>query len=506
MLPPPLETGISLFDAKQIRALELDFADRHKCPTFKLMELAGAGAFKVLRSRWPEAKKILVLTGKGNNGGDGFIVARLAVEDGLSVTLCGFCPESQLQGDAAIAYKQLPHRALTTLEWADVNVADFDLIVDGLLGTGIVGKVRKPFVNVIEAVNASPKAVMSLDIPSGLNSDSGVVVNTAIRADVTVTFIGHKRGLYTGDAPDFRGQVILDPLGITTQEIENSKIRTSVFAHDWHSYRKYLPPRRPASHKGNYGHCLVVGGASGMPGAAVLASTAAARAGSGLTSALLETGADVLIARQPEVMAQNITKDEVSALLERLEQASSLVIGPGMGQKRWGRHWMESLMVNPHFLKTNKVIDADGLNWLVENPHKNPSWVLTPHPGEAARLLNCTTSEINNDRFAAGNALVARYGGVCVLKGAGTIVSCENGEQVVCAVGNPGMATGGMGDVLAGIIGGLLAQGLPLQNAAIMGVCIHGEAAQQAAGPKGYYRGMLASDLFQYFPELLNPN
>jgi len=504
-----LTAGIALYTSSQIRDIELSYAKKFQKGTYPLMEAAGKSAYLQLKSFWPDARKILVLTGKGNNGGDGFILSRLATEERKRVTLCNFCPEGNLKSDSLKAFNRLPRSGINLVEWSELttgetsNLNQFDVIVDAMLGTGIQGAVREPLVEVIKQINQANVPVLAIDVPSGINADTGNLFNCAVKADVTVTFIGHKQGLYTGDSANYRGKVRLLDLSIPLSCYQKHEF--SVVSENWTSLKYKLKPRIPAAHKGYYGHCQIIGGVEGMSGAVILAATAAARSGSGLTSAWLQNDALSLLARQPEIMAKNICIKQIPSEVEKLISVKSLVVGPGLGQTEWSKTWMFLLNKHEQIKAKTKVWDADALNWLAENPSHDELRILTPHPGEAARSLGITSAEINQDRFAASEAIAQKYGGICVLKGSGTIISDSNGMQVVCAVGNPGMATGGMGDVLSGIIGGLLAQGFSLLDAATLGVCIHGEAADRAAGKGLHYRGMLASDLLKQLPSLLNP-
>ena len=495
-----LEVGINLYTASQVRDIELSYAKTDPAGTYPLMEKAGKAAFETLKSHWPEARKVLVLAGPGNNGGDGFIVARLATKQRFKTTLCNFCEPEKIKGDAKIAYDSLPTTGLRRLEWASVDLSEYDLVIDAMLGTGVKGTLRSPYDQVITKLNQSPVPVLAIDIPSGLEADTGNAANGAVEAELTVTFIGNKRGLYTGDAANYRGKVILASLGIPEQCFAHHEF--NVIAENWRSLRKKIKPRKLSSHKGEHGHCVIVGGSQGMTGAALLASTAALRSGAGLTSALIESGAESLVASHPEVMAKNQVLPDDSCLA-LFEKATCLIIGPGLGQGERGSQWMSYLQ--RHGTEKFKVFDADALNWLSLNPDVDEKRILTPHPGEAGRLLGISSQEVNQDRFSAAQKIVDKYGGVCVLKGAGTIISDSRGINIVCPVGNPGMATGGMGDVLSGIIGSLIAQGHSLLEAASLGVCVHGEAADKAAGTSLRYRGLLASDLFKHLPVLLNP-
>lgn len=502
MLMNQLPVGSHLYSAQQVRDIEANYAANSTDGTYPLMEAAGKAAYLLLRQTYPDAMRIIIVTGKGNNGGDGYIVARLAIKDGLQVTLCRFCEPQQINGDAARAYQKLLELQPKFITWQAEVLLDYDIVVDALLGTGISGEVREPMASVITDINRSQLPVIAIDVPSGVNADTGSVANVAMHAVQTATYIGLKKGCYTGDALNFQGELKLFSLGLDDSCYPPPS--ETLLAYNWNAVKSWLKPRPVNSHKGLFGHCRVVGGAAGMAGAALMASAAAARCGSGLVSAWLQQDAAAIVTARPEIMAKNIGKEEIPAHASLLEESHSLVVGPGLGQSSWGQRWMRELSATNAFLLANKVIDADGLNWLALNPQYNERWILTPHPGEAGRLLNSNTPSINHDRFAAGLAIAKKYGGVSVLKGAGTIISCADGRQVVCPVGNPGMASGGMGDVLSGLIGGFVAQGFALFDAAILGVCLHGEAANRAAGSCGRYRGLLASDLLDYINILVN--
>lgn len=464
---------------------------------YELMERAGAAAYRVLRQRWPDAKRLTVLCGKGNNGGDGYVVARLAHQDGLTVKLYQVPGTSELTGDAAQARDEW--LAEGGLVEADLKPAltDCELIVDGLLGTGLQGDLREPFCTLHQTVNRCRKPVLALDIPSGLHADTGIALGEVIKADVTVTFVGRKAGMVTGLARELVGELHFDNLGIGDAFSQQGPC----FAQLINSaiYLPYLRPRHRCRHKGDFGKLIVVGGERGMPGSVRLTSEAAMRCGAGLLMAVTRPGhAQVLLSGRPEMMVLEV--DEADDLVEaRMQWADALVVGPGLGRNAWGQSLLETA------LKAEKpmLLDADGLNLLSGlevTPREN--WVLTPHPGEAARLLGCSIADIEQDRYAAADALHQKYGGTIVLKGAGTVVY-DGRHYAVNDSGNPGMASGGMGDTLSGIIGVLIAQGLTPFEAASLGVCLHGEAADLAA-QRGE-RGLLASDLFEHLRHKVNP-
>jgi len=506
----PLEPSVVLYSTEQIKAIEQRFAEHSDDGTYPLMEKAGAVAFHQLTSNWRDARKIVVITGKGNNAGDGFVLVRLAAEQRLKVSLCHLADPAELKGDALRAYQSIPHRVVSRIDIDAIKFSEFDVIVDAMLGTGTKGKLSNPYLSTIKRINANNVPVISIDIPTGIEANTGFVHNEAVRADITTTFVGHKKGMYTGDSASYCGRVKLFKLDIPEHYFQQHEFH--LFSQNWFSIKHLLKPRNMTCHKGQFGHTVIIGGYRGMSGAAILASTAAARCGSGLTSAWVgEQCTASLVNHTPEVMASSIEESEIATLIsEQSSDNKTIVVGPGLGQTSWADEWLESLSHVDNINNNHQLWDADALNWLAKQPtsHRskhNSTRILTPHPGEAARLLGITTYAVNQDRYAAAQKIAEIYGGVCILKGTGTIIADDKGFQVVCPVGNPGMASGGMGDVLAGITGGLLAQGFSLMNAAILAVCIHGEAADKAAGKGGHYRGLLASDLFEHLPGLLNP-
>jgi len=505
-----LPSSVALYSTEQIKMIEQKYAQHSASGTYPLMKKAGAAAFHHLELTWPDARRIIIVTGRGNNAGDGFIVAKLATERRFKVDLCSLVDPKELTGDAATAYRSIPHRAIQTIAIEDVKFSEYDLIVDAMLGTGIQGKLREPYLSAVKRINGNKTPVLAIDIPTGVEADTGFVYSEAIRATLTVTFVGQKKGMYTGDAANYRGRVQLSNLDIPSKFYDQHTFH--LISQNWHSLKNKLQPRENASHKGLYGHTIIIGGQKGMSGAAILAATSAAKSGSGLTTAWTsDVCAQALNCHTPEVMALAINQDEILQQLSILGGSSQVfVVGPGLGQEDWCALWIEAISKHKQLRESPQIWDADALNRLAElddnhinkyNAHR----ILTPHPGEAARLLQTSTHAIGKDRYAAALEIARRYGGVCILKGAGTIISDKNGFQVVCPVGNPGMASGGMGDVLAGLVGGLLAQKFSLMDAATLAVSIHGEAADLAAGPREYYRGLLASDLFKHFPALLNP-
>lgn len=493
---PPLPE--CLYDAASVRALDRYAIDRCGIPGAQLMLRAGRAAFAQVVQRWPEPAHIHVVCGTGNNGGDGFVIAGLAQQRGLPVSVWQVGATTRIQGDALLAREFAVREGVSIQPFAEslFTEASFSagVIVDALLGTGLSGDVRAESAAAIDAINGSKLPVLSIDIPSGLCSDTGRVLGCAVRADVTVSFIGLKQGLFTGDGPEHGGIICYADLAVPAEVFAHVPPTSRLLQLD--ALQRLLPRRARGAHKGNFGHVLVVGGDEGMAGAALMASLAAGRVGAGLVScATRAEHVPALVARAPEVMALGVRSgSELQAVLAR---ASVVVIGPGLGQAAWG----EQLLAEVLRAEKPLVVDADALNLLARRPTLRSNWILTPHPGEAARLLGVSTAEIQADRFAAAKLLQQRFGGAVILKGAGTLVATAAGVGVA-SYGNPGMASGGMGDVLSGVLGALLAQGLSVDRAAEFGVCLHGRAGDLAAADGE--RGLLATDLLPHLRRLVN--
>lgn len=485
----------ALYRAAQVRELDRTAIEDHGIPGVELMQRAGRAAYRLLRQHWPDALDITVVCGIGNNGGDGYVLARLARMDGLGIRVLQLGDQGKLRGDAramAVAYGE-----------AGGTVAPFqglpqrtDVIVDAILGTGLEREVAGEWAQAIRAINAYQAPVLAIDIPSGLHSDLGQILGIAIEAKATISFIGLKQGMFTGGGPDCCGEIHFDALHIPAV----------VYSREVLSARRldqakscHLLGRRPRSaNKGTFGHVLLVGGAPGLSGAARLAGEGALRAGAGLvTVATHPDHSAYLNQTRPELMCPGVSgPKDLDPLLER---ATVIAVGPGFGRGAWGRGLLGCIFESQLPL----VVDADALNLLAESPHKRGDWVLTPHPGEAARLLETETSLVQADRFTSVRRLQERFGGVAVLKGAGTLIYGPSRKAIgVCDGGNPGMATAGTGDVLTGMIAALIAQGLGLEDAADAGVCLHAAAGDAAA--EAGERGLLASDLLDNIRPLIN--
>lgn len=489
----------AIYTAEQVRALDDAAIHEHGIPGYALMCRAGEAALAVLRARWPEARGVAVLCGAGNNAGDGYVVARLARAAGLSVNVEAVVPGERLRGDARRAWEDCRDAGVDIVPFGGRDDrGDFvaDVVVDALLGTGLDRPVEGAFADAVGRINDTRARVLALDIPSGLDADTGRVHGSAVRAEVTITFVGLKQGLFLGDAPDYRGELELSDLGIpaaAAERLEPALERLSV-----DGLRRALPRRPRSSHKGANGRVLLVGGGPGMPGAIRLAAEAALRVGAGLVR--VATHPDNLvavIAGRPELMCSAV--DTPDALEPLLERADAVVLGPGLGRSDWARALWERTMRAGLPL----VVDADGLNLLAERPERRGDWIVTPHPGEAGRLLGRSTVDVQTDRRRAVRELAHRLDAVAVLKGACTLV-CADDRIAVCDRGNPGMATGGTGDVLAGVLGGLAAQLKSLPVAARAGVLLHALAGDDAAA--GGERGMIAGDLLPGLRRWANPS
>jgi hydroxyethylthiazole kinase-like uncharacterized protein yjeF len=491
------ESSQRLYTATQVRELDRLAAETQGCGGNELMERAGKAVFNLLVNNWPQAGTIAVVCGAGNNAGDGYVVARLLHEAGRKIHLLALTEPTQLRGEALIAAEKFMATGQRVIAFSEAGLESVDLIVDAILGTGLTREVSDAYLTAINAIKQSGKPVLSIDIPSGLHADTGKVMSAAVQADQTLTFIGRKRGLYTADGVQYRGTCHFTDLNVPAAIY--TQLEASADLVNVESFHNLLVRRKRSAHKGDFGHVLVIGGDYGFAGAVQMSGIAVARAGAGLiTVATRPEHALMLSLARPELMAAGVTEsDDLNPLLVR---ASVIAIGPGLGQSDWSSKQFAKV------LDTNLplVVDADGLNLLARDPVRRDNWILTPHPGEAARMLACSVADIETDRFAASIALQKQYGGVIVLKGSGTIITGHAGGQSVCADGNPGMATGGMGDILTGLIAGLLAQGLTDEQAAGLGVCLHARAADLLAAERGE-RGMLASDLLPLIQRLVNP-
>jgi len=484
----------NLYRAAQVRELDRTAIETFSIPGLTLMERAGSAAYDLLCKCWPEAQVITVVCGVGNNGGDGYVLARLALQAGKTVHLLQLGDVGKIKGDALTNYEHFIEIAGEVKPFETI-AEESDIIVDGIFGTGLEREVAGNWRQAIEAINASVAPVLALDIASGLHSDSGQVLGAAVKADATISFIGLKQGAFTGAGPEQCGQLLFDDLDVPEAVyMEEQPVAKRV---EWPMLTGLLGRRARDAHKGDFGHVLIVGGEHGFSGAARMAGEAALRTGAGLVSiATRPEHAALLNTVRPELMCHGVT--DAKALAPLLQRATVVAIGPGLGQTSWGRALLNAVLET----KLPLVVDADALNLLASEPVQRENWILTPHPGEAARLLEKSAVEVQSDRFQAIQMLQEQYGGVAVLKGAGTLITDAEQSVSICTAGNPGMATGGMGDLLTGIIAAMVAQGLSLADAAAAGVSLHAAAADRAA--QAGERGLLANDLQIELRLLLN--
>lgn len=523
------------FSAKQVLSNEAKVAHGQNVAMFSLMKSAGMATFELIQqlyspllnqtNKCTKKQEILVLCGKGNNGGDGFIVATLACQQGFNVTVILTVPLEKLSGDALRACQNYQAQTkdcnnLQVLGEDNCNpesVTQFQgaLIVDALFGIGFKGSLPSDIAQIVTAINQHPAKVVSVDVPSGVCATTGHVANCAVHADNTITFIALKSGLITGAAVNFVGELYLAPLAIGSVFSQQVKNEISV---PGAAILTELPFRAANSHKGSIGLLMAIGGNKGFAGAIRLSAEAALRSGASLVSVCCHQHNQPLVFNgRPELMLVP-SKADVLAIHPAFNKAKIYVLGPGLGDNDWAKTLFHLVLAQDKPC----VIDADGLRLLAKDyfrglltQHiKHNQWILTPHPGEAAALLNCTIADIEQDRFSAVLKIAQQYQCVCVLKGAGSLIS-DGQHTWLNNSGNSGMATGGMGDVLSGIIAALVMQKSICKTATAqqklddkakltaLAVYIHGKAADFIAQRHGKI-GMLASDLLPIVQQLIN--
>jgi len=494
----------NLYKVESVVKLEQIAINQYAIPGYELMKRAGKAVYQVLESNYSRDNKILVLCGAGNNAGDGYVVAKLASENGFDVRLISLIDPLTLKNEASLAYQ----------DWLDVGeisepelacIEQADIIVDALLGTGLTRDVSDVWAEWISAVNKSSSTVVAIDVPSGLIADTGNIAGVAIKADTTVCFIGLKQGMFTAQANDHCGEIVYHDLGLQKDIFDQVSADASLLSTVDYSL---LPKRRASSNKGNFGHVLIVAGNTGMPGAAILAARAALRTGAGLVTVItVAENLSAICSAVPEAMVKSCDAESISGVLSEklIESITHIAIGMGLAQDDW------SLSLLRDCIALNKPIlfDADALNLIAQNRLRIDSpMVITPHPGEAARLLSdgttFTSADVQRDRFTAVRQLYDMFAvnEACtvILKGSGTLI--YDGKALkVCSLGSAAMAAPGMGDVLSGIVIALLAQGIKIPDAAALAVCIHASAAEKKAGDRT--RGLLASDIIDALAEVV---
>jgi len=466
----------------------------------RLMKRAGIAAFEELEEAFGQPSLITVFCGAGNNAGDGYILAARAAQKLIPVRVIELGAEKKFSNETARARQFAKQNNVPLMAYDKDIELNEGVIVDCLLGIGYQGSLRKPYDQAIDLINHAGLPVLAMDIPSGLNADKGSVVDNAVKAEVTVTFIGAKQGLFTGRGPALCGEVIYHSLDLPQQLFNNFQPAAQLL--DLFNLLERIPQLEGDEYKNQRGHCMVIGGDHGYGGAVAMAAEASLRVGSGLTSVATQPEhVATVLSRCPEIMACGVISGQ--QLEPWLKRPSVLVAGPGLGRSAWSEQLLQKAVAS----QLPMVLDADALNILAEGrvvrDKTDRQWVLTPHAGEAARLLDISVAEIQADRFAAVQKIQEKYHAVVLLKGPGTLIAGPNQRIKICPYGNPGMATAGMGDLLSGIIGGLIAQGLSLQDAAELGCCLHSSAADKLVDTVGY-RGIAATDLLPYLRQLLN--
>lgn len=479
--------------------------------SYQLMTRAAQTLLDFICRKYSRINHITIVCGAGNNAGDGYVLARLAKlqekEPRLKVHLVSVFDPEKLSGDAHQAYQDWLACGGSIDSMAEAHFPSTDLIIDALIGTGLDRTLEGKWYDAVAAINDSPKPVLAVDIPSGLDADTGATHGIAVLATHTVTFIGQKMGMYTAQARQYCGDIHFASLGVDDslyQQIDHTAILL-----EWANVSNKLPCRSPASHKGDHGHLLIIGGDYGMAGACRIAGEAALRTGSGLvTVATRRENVNAITSARPELMVHGVeAAEDLEPLLTR---ASAIAIGPGLGTEQWGIALLDKIF---QFLKHQPnseekihcVMDADALNIMARHNMsiQNPDVIYTPHFGEACRLLKFTSEcpSEQTDRFNMIKMLKEKYYGIFILKGAGTLINLED-DLAICPYGNEGMASAGMGDCLTGIIGALLAQKIPVASAAQLGVCIHAKAGDLAS--REGKNGMIVSDLFPEIRHLMN--
>lgn len=505
--------------AEEMRRADRRATEELAIPSLLLMENAGRGAVEVMEAVFgPLAgRRVAVLCGKGSNGGDGFVAARHLATRGARVEVFLLAPATEVRGDAGVNLAVLrrsglaPREVTTSETLAAIrgSVAHADLIVDALLGTGLSGPATGLLAEAIELVNASARPVVSLDLPSGLSSDQGGLLGPVVQATLTVTFGLPKRGLLLYPGAIRAGRVEVVDLGIPASLVGEGIAVGLLEAAD---VRAAFPPRPPNAHKGSYGHLLVLAGSVGKTGAAVMASLAALRVGTGLVTLGVPSSQQPIVAAQlmegmtaplPETPGRTLGAKARERIVELAARMDAIAVGPGLGLEPETQALVRDLVRD---LERPMVVDADGLTALaghlsVLKEARGPR-LLTPHPGELARMLGSTVEAVEADRIGVVQRLAGESGVWVALKGARTVIGGPDGQVSLNPTGNPGMATGGTGDVLTGIVGGLLAQGLPPLLALQAGVYLHGLAGDLARESRGE-EGMIAGDLLLAVPDAI---
>jgi len=507
--------------AEQMQELDRKSIENYKIPGIVLMENAGRGAAEVISKTFPDIqhKKVAVISGKGNNGGDGFVIARHLMNQGTMVKVFLLTDPRALRGDAETNYQIfyrmkgdiLPLPSSKDYQKIKKELEKFDLLVDGIFGTGLDAEVRGYYREVIDHLNTLQKPMVAIDIPSGLDANTGKPFGTAIKATLTITFGLPKIGLLISPGLDYAGEVKVIDIGIPKRLVDEERIQTYLLEGD--EIRRWVSTRRrPETHKGDYGHLLVLAGSVGKTGAAAMACEAALRMGAGLVTLAIPKSlnpimemklTEVMTEPLPETPKQTLSLRAYSSILRLCENKSAVVIGPGIGTFKETQALVVKLVKS---LELPMIIDADGITALSTQPKifplNNRNLVLTPHPGEMARLIRSTPKEIQGDRIGVSRNFAQSNHLYLVLKGHRSLIATPKGEIFINPTGNPGMASGGTGDVLTGMIGGLVCQGLDILTSLQISVYLHGWAGDEVAREIGE-KSLVATDILRKIPTLL---
>lgn len=490
-----------------MRRIDATTIDQRGVPGIELMRRAGLAVAREAMQRY-EPDAVAILTGKGNNAGDGFIAAAELAGQGVRVRLYALRAADELSGDALTAWRELPD-SVERIEGAEpdrlrAELPDFDLAIDAMFGTGLSGPARAPWPEYFAALNESPTPVLAVDVPSGLPGDPGGDTGPHVRAHTTLTIGLPKLGLVLDPGAAATGTVVVADIGFPRDLLESPELTVNLLTLE--TMRRALPRRDPAGHKGTFGRVLLLGGSEGMTGAAILAGRAAARSGVGLVYVAYPRGlAGVIEANLIEPVKRPLPGDarhfdvgQAAAVLEQAREVDAVAIGPGLGRAQGTGAFVRAVVEG---VETPLIMDADALNLLAEDPDmltRRPGpTLLTPHPGEAGRLLGRSTADVEADRLGAFVDWSARYGVWTALKGSRTIVTAPDGQRFINPTGNSGLAKGGSGDVLTGLVAGLAAQGVEPGEALRLGVFLHGMAGDLAAREHGV-RAMLPADVIEH--------
>ena len=501
---------MKLYTAKETKKIDNLAIKEKEISGYSLMQRAAEFALDVILKEFGPLEELVIFCAKGKNSGDGFLLGSLAKEFGLNVTIVTCCPSKEIKGVSSKAFKEMKAskaRIISINSIGKLKVSRKAVIVDALIGTGIKGNLRKNIKDSILALNrlGTKLPVVSLDIASGVNPDTGEVKDICVYADITITFVAQKRGCFTSIGKKVSGEVMYSDLEIPKKLFTKVTATSSIV--NFEEYIDKVVYREQDAHKGNFGHVLVIGGDRGLGGAGLLASKAAVYSGAGLTSLVTRPEhVNASLVSCPEVMVKGVNSGQ--DLEEHLIKPTVIAIGPGLGQTAWSEQMIQRVFWEAEKREVTVIMDADALNLIpkLKLSSKLPRrLVLTPHPGEAATLLNTNVETIESDRFAYAAKIQKKFNATVVLKGSGTVICHKkNGIQQwgVCNAGNPGMASGGMGDVLTGIIAGMLAQGLTPKEASEVGVDLHAKAADQASFDLGEV-GLTPSDVIEELRYLL---